>query len=223
MCAQRSLGERTKIAGKTTKLQLEQSKLARRHQPWAEELTAARQGWKTESKKWGRADRFANPRARQWNLTTRTLAAIINARKIRSCRWTKSRPRKFTWRRNRREQELKSCAHGLSAPKPKNADGKRGTRSNPVRARIRKTEHQKENTTSGKHVETKEKSVRDGGQKTNATQSQIWPVNSDRVVTTQNGEENIAHPRFKHEFFYCNLKHDYNRSRKVTTIPHLFD
>jgi hypothetical protein len=48
-------------------------------------------------------------------------------------------------------------------------------------------------------VETKEKSVGDGGQKTNATQSQIWPVNSDRVVTTQNGEENIAHQDY--EFF----------------------
>jgi hypothetical protein len=60
-----------------------------------------------------------------------------------------------------------------------------------------KQEHQKENTTSGKHVETKEKSVRDDGQKMNATQSQIWLVNSDRVVPTQNGEENIAHPRFK--------------------------
>jgi hypothetical protein len=44
MCPQRNLGERTKIAGKTTKLQMEQSKLVSRRQPWAEELTAAQQG-----------------------------------------------------------------------------------------------------------------------------------------------------------------------------------
>jgi hypothetical protein len=112
----------------------------------------------------------------------------------------------------------------VSAPNPKlkNADGKRGTRPNPVRARIRKTGAQKENMTSGNHVETKEKSVRDGGQKTNATQAQIWPVNSDRVVPTQNGEENTAHPRFKRQNFHCNAKHDYIRSLDITVITSLF-
>jgi phospholipid N-methyltransferase len=48
-------------------------------------------------------------------------------------------------------------------------------------------------------------------------------IRAQRTLEKSKEEKPVVHMRSKNQFFYCNLKQNYNRSMKVTVLPDSFD